>query len=277
DAICTRSGQVRMVCIAGPSSAGKTTFVRRLTVQMLVNGVKPISLGLDDYYRNRAQIPLGDDGEPDLESLDSLDTDLLSDHITRLVRGEAVAIPRFDFKLGQRVPEEEWQTLQLHSNQVLMIEGLHGLNPMLAPQVDRNAKFLVFINALTQLILDEHNRMPTSKIRFLRRIVRDRRYRGSRASETLSLWPKVRAGECKFIFPFQGRSDALFNSGLLYETAVLRNLAWRYLLEVPRTDPNHCVAYRLLKFLEHFIPVEEKAVPSNSVLREFLGDSSFAY
>jgi uridine kinase len=277
DDICGRHDQVRMVCIAGPSSAGKTTFVRRLRVQMLVNGVKPVSLGLDDYYRNRTDIALGEDGTPDFEALDALNTELLSDHLTRLVRGEQVAIPRFDFKLGKCVPEDEWQPLRLEPHQVLMIEGLHGLNPALAPEVERSSKYLIFINALTQLILDEHTRMPTSKARLLRRIVRDRRYRNSPAGETLSMWPKVRAGEVKYIFPFQGDADALFNSSLVYETAVLRNLAWRFLLEVPRTDPYHCEAYQLLKFLEHFVPVEEKQVPSNSVLREFLGDSSFVY
>jgi uridine kinase len=277
DAICGQSDKVRMVCIAGPSSAGKTTFVRRLSIQMLVNGVQPVALGLDDYYRNRSDMPRGKDGEIDFEALEALDLELLSDHLTRLVEGDEVRIPRFDFRSGKRVPESEWKSFQLAPNQVLMIEGLHGLNPGLAPGLPRSAKFLVFINALTQLIIDEHNRFPTSKVRLLRRIVRDRRFRGFPASQTLAMWPKVRAGESRYIFPFQGEADALFNSSLVYETAVLRNLAWRFLLEVPRTDPNHCEAYQLLKFLELFIPVEGNEVPSNSVLREFLGGSLFDY
>lgn len=277
DAICQRSDQVRMVCIAGPSSAGKTTFVRRLRVQMLVNGVVPVELGLDDYYRPRVEMPKGSDGLPDFESLSSIDTELLSDHLTRLCNGEEVARPKYDFASGRRVNPEQWEAVKLMPNQVLMVEGLHGLNPGLAPQVGREAKFLIFVNALTQLLLDEHNRMPTSKARLLRRLVRDRRFRGSPASETLSLWPKVRTGEVEYIFPFQGEADTLFNSSLVYEAAVLRNLAWRYLLEVGRSDPHHSDAYQLLKFLELFIPIEESEVPSTSVLREFLGGSTFAY
>lgn len=277
DAICERRDEIKIVCVAGPSSAGKTTFVRRLRVHLLVNGLEPTFLGLDNYYRPRAEQPLDLDGEKDFEAVEALDLKLLSSHLEALCRGQEVAIPTYDFRRGSPTPRDTWRKRRLRPGQVLILEGLHGLNPRLYPALPRSSRYLVFVNALTQLVIDEHNRFATSKVRLLRRIVRDRRFRSSPAALTLSMWPKVREGEEKFIFPFQGEADALFNSSLVYETAAIRNLAWRFLLEVPRSDRFYCEAYQLLKFLELFVPIEEKQVPSNSVLREFLGGSQFEY
>ncbi|MEW6280054.1 MAG: nucleoside kinase [Candidatus Eremiobacterota bacterium] len=264
--------ETRLVCIAGPSSSGKTTFVRRLAVQLQVNGLRPILIGMDDYYRGRAETPRDEHGDYDFEALEALDLALLERHLEQLVAGEEVSLPRFDFALGERL--DTGKPVRLGSKDVLVMEGIHGLNPSIAPRVPR---FRVFISALTQLIIDEHNRIFTSDARLLRRLVRDRRYRGTSAADTIARWPKVRRGEERWIFPYQEQADAIFNSTLVYEAAVLKPFAWRFLLEVPRSHPSRVRAYELLRFLDLFVPVFPDSVPANSVLREFIGGSGFDY
>jgi len=277
DAISERRDKVRLVCVAGPSSSGKTTFVRRLSVQLQVTGIQPVIVGLDDYYRDRAECPRDADGKFDFEAVEALDVPLLSQHLEALVEGREVRVPRFDFESGQRVPESRWKPLRLEPNQMLLIEGIHGLNPRLTELVPTEAKFRIFVSALTQLVIDEHNRIPTSDGRLLRRLVRDRRYRGTPAAGSIEMWPRVRRGEERHIFPFQEQCDVMFNSALVYEAAVLKTFAWRYLLEVPRQDPARIQAYPLLRFLDLFVPIFPDHVPSNSVLREFIGGSGFTY
>lgn len=277
DAISARRDKVRLVCVAGPSSSGKTTFVRRLSVQLQVTGITPVIVGLDDYYRNRDECPRDAEGKLDFEAVEALDVDLLARHLQALVAGQEVRVPRFDFTTGSRVPEARWKPLQLQKNQILLIEGIHGLNPLLSGSVPEETRYRIFVSALTQLVIDGHNRIPTSDGRLLRRIVRDRRYRGTKAAETIEMWPRVRRGEERYIFPFQEQCDVMFNSALVYEAAVLKTFAWRYLLEVPRQDPARVQAYPLLRFLDLFVPIFPDHVPSNSVLREFIGGSGFTY
>lgn len=260
----------RIVCVAGPSSSGKTTFVRRLAVQLQVNGLRPVLLSLDDYYLDRSLCPRDDEGDFDFETLEALDRPLLADHLRALACGQRVEVPRFDFVQGRR--RDRGQEVQLRPDDVLLVEGIHALNPELASGIE---PYRVFVSALTQLIIDERNRIFTSDARLLRRLVRDRRYRGTSAAETIARWPKVRAGEERWIFPHQEEAEVLFNSTLLYETAVLMPFAWRYLLEVPRHHPSRVRAYELLRFLELFVPVFPDGIPANSVLREFIGGSRF--
>lgn len=276
DEIAHRREDLRLVCIAGPSSSGKSTFVRRLSVQLRVNGLEPLALALDDYYRNRADCPRGEDGAPDYEGLAALDTELLARHLAALVAGGEVSPPRFDFIRGERLPPGR-PPMRLRPDQVVLMEGMHALNPALTDRIDPEAKFRIFVSCLTPLTIDEHNRIATSDARLLRRLVRDRRYRACSAAETIAMWPRVRRGEERHIFPYQGQCDVMFNSALAYETAVLKTFAWRYLLEVPRDHPARTRAYSLLKFLELFVPVFPDTVPSNSVLREFIGGTGFTY
>lgn len=271
DEIAERRREVRLVCVAGPSSSGKTTFVRRLSTQLRVNGITPLVVGLDDYYLDREHCPRDEDGEYDFEALEALDLDLLQKHLELLVSGEEVHLPSFDFVTGSPTPRETWRPARLGPDQVLLLEGIHGLNPRLTGHLPKSLCYRVYANALTQLKIDAHNRIFTSKGRLLRRIVRDRRYRGTPAAETIARWPSVRRGEGKHIFPFEEEADRVFNSTLVYEVAVLRTYAWRYLLEVPRSHPSRTEAYGLLRFLELFVPMLPDAVPANSVLREFIG------
>ena len=275
DAVASQAGRVRLVLVAGPSSSGKTTFIRRLGIQLRVNGIEPVGLSLDNYFVDRDRTPLGDDGKPDYEALEALDLELFNTHLAALLRGEVVEMPRYDFVHGRRADPERWTHQQLLPSQVLLVEGIHGLNHRLTPSVPEQAKYRVFISALTQLILDDHNRIFTSDARLLRRIVRDRLFRGHPATHTLEMWDSVRAGEARGIFPFQEEADVIFNSALVYEPAVLRVYAQRFLLEVPREHPAYTEAYRLLKFLSWFVPVTEKDVPQISLLREFIGGSAF--
>lgn len=276
DAIASRGGAVRVVCVAGPSSAGKTTFVRRLSVQLRVNGIEPVCVGLDDYYRNRADCPRDEQGELDFEALEALDVPLIHAHIKRILAGEEVRVPSFDFVRQRRTDETTWRAVQLRPDQVLLLEGIHGLNPRLTDGIPADARFRIYINALTQLVIDDHNRIFTSDGRLLRRIVRDRRYRGTPAAETIARWGSVRRGEDRHIYPFQEECEGVFNSALVHEAPVLKTFAQRYLLEVPQDHPSRVEAYRLLKFLELFVPVFPDMVPANSVLREFIGGSGFA-
>jgi uridine kinase len=277
DRIAARRDECRVVCIAGPSSSGKTTFVKRLSIQLQVNGIIPSALSLDDYYVNRNETPRDAEGEFDYEALEAIDLKFFREHLRELVAGRKVLSPVYDFKTGERRPEAVWRPRQLRDNEVLLIEGIHGLNPSLTEGIPDASRFRIFINALTQLSIDHHNRIRTSDSRLLRRLVRDRRYRNIRAAETIRRWPKVRAGEEKHIFPFQENSDAMFNSALAYETAVLKNFAERYLLEIPADSPSQAKGYQLRRFLDLFVPVWPDYVPHISLLREFVGGSDFSY
>jgi uridine kinase len=276
DAIASRRDEVQVVLVAGPSASGKTTFIQRLGIQLRVNGIRPVGLSLDNYFVDRARTPLGSDGNPDYEALEALDLPLFNQHLAGLLNGEDVDIPRYDFALGRRVAQDRWRKLRLAPSEILLIEGIHALNPRLTSAVPEGSKLRVFISALTQLTLDDHNRIFTSDARLLRRIVRDRLFRNHPATRTLEMWPSVRNGEARWIFPFQEGADVLFNSALVYEPAVLKLFAQRFLLEVPREHPSYTEAYRLLKFLAWFVPVYPDGVPHTSLLREFVGGSEFA-
>ncbi|PIE03194.1 MAG: hypothetical protein CSA81_03425 [Acidobacteria bacterium] len=275
--ITSRRKDLRIVCVAGPSSAGKTTFVQRLSVQLQVNGIQPVIVGLDDYYRDRSECPRDENGEFDFEALEALEVPLIQKHFKNLLQGKPIDIPKFDFVQGKRVPPEKWRTVKLKPDQVLIVEGIHGLNPQLTQNLPIDSIYKIYINALTQLVIDEHNRIYTSDTRLLRRIVRDRRYRGTGAADTITRWPSVQKGEEQHIFPFQEHAAIMFNTSLIYEAAVLKSFAWRYLLEVPYGHPSRSEAYRLLQFLQLFVPVFPDNIPANSVIREFIGGSNFSY
>jgi uridine kinase len=275
DAIAAQRDRVRIVLVAGPSASGKTTFIKRLGIQLRVNGIQPVGLSLDNYFVAREKTPVDSDGKPDYEALEALDLELFNEQLNVMLHGEVVAIPRYDFLTGHRTDEHTWSKIQLLPNQVLLCEGIHALNPKLTEAVPESAKFRVFISALTQLTLDDHNRIFTSDSRLLRRIVRDRLFRGHPAIRTLEMWSSVRRGEARGIFPFQEEADVMFNSALVYEPAVLRVYAERFLLEVPREHPAYTEAYRLLKFLTWFVPIFREDVPATSLLREFIGGSAF--
>lgn len=272
DKITEQEG-VKVILIAGPSSAGKTTFAQRLSVQLRINGLQPVALSLDDYYLNWEQMPRLPDGRYDFESIDSLDLPLFNSHLDDLLHGKEIIQPHFNFHTGKRTPKETWTKRSITPNQIIIIEGIHGLNPRLTEKVPNELKFRVFINALTQLNLDENNRIFTSETRLLRRMVRDKRYRGHSAARTIELWPLVRDGERKYILPFHEEADVTFNSHLIYEPSILKMFAERYLLEVPREHPSAAFAHRLRNFLQLFVPILPEDVPKNSILREFIGDA----
>jgi uridine kinase len=275
DIVAARRDRVRLVLIAGPSSSGKTTFSKRLMIQLRVNGLRPITLSTDNYFVGRAQTPAGPDGKPDFECLEAVDIPLFNQHMEQLLAGREVAIPIYDFLNGARSPRTE--SLKLGANDILLVEGIHGLNPKLSVAVPAENKLKIYISALTQLTLDDHNRIMTTDGRLIRRIVRDRKSRGHSASRTISMWPSVLRGERRNIYPFQEDADVMFNSTLIYEQAVLRMYAERFLLEVSTEDESFCEAYRLLHFLRMFVPVFADEVPHTSILREFVGGSSFEY
>lgn len=264
DEICSK-GDIRLVLIAGPSSSGKSTFLRRLCVQLTVNGKRPLEVSLDDYYCDRSGID-----SLDLEAPEALDLSLLREQIERLLDGQKVRVPRFNFKLGRPAPRESWRQIAMEPDGIIVLEGLHALNPSVTAAISTSSQYRLFVSALTQLRIDEYNRIPTSKVRLLRRITRDRKSRGASTAEVLQQWSRVRQGERRFIFPYQEQIDSLFDSSLVYEAAVLKSFAWRYLLEVPEEHATRGEAYRLLKFLELFVPVLPEVVPSNSILQEFL-------
>lgn len=268
---------IQLVLIAGPSASGKTTFAKRLSLQLRVNGVRPVALSMDNFYVDRVDTPRDSEGEYDFESIDAIDLALFNEVLAKLLAGEKVMTPKFDFPSGMRVPQDRWSTMQLEPGQVLMVEGIHGLNDRLTESVPAECKFKVYVSALTQLCIDDHNRIFTSDGRFLRRIVRDRMFRGYSATVTIETWPRVRRGELRNIFPFQEKADVMFNSALAYEQAVLRLLAERFLLEVPQAHTSFSEAYRLLKFVQNFVPIFEPSVPQISLLREFIGGSGFKY
>ncbi|MCA9669466.1 MAG: hypothetical protein KC503_27915 [Myxococcales bacterium] len=279
DQICSANdnGKIRLVCIAGPSSSGKTTLSKRLSLQLRVNGVRPVALSTDNFYVDRVATPLDEDGNYDFEAIEAIDLPFFNEVLAALLRGEEVHTPRFDFHTGTRKPRDKWPTMRLEEEQVLVVEGIHGLNPRLTESVPEEQKFRIYISALTQLCVDDHNRIFTSDARFIRRIVRDRLFRGYSAAQTIDTWPRVRRGEQRNIFPYQEEADVMFNSALIYEQAVLRLYAERFLLEVPHEHPSYVDAYRLLRFIENFVPAYDERIPETSILREFIGGSYFKY
>ena len=272
--IAHRQG-IRMVLIAGPSSSGKTTTCKRLSVQLITNGIKPVPISLDDYFVDRKDTPRDASGDYDYESIHALNIPLLNEQLAALFRGEEVELPRYNFQEGR----SEWsgKKLQLKSDEVLVVEGIHALNPELTAQIPDHLKFRVYASALTTLLLDNHNYIPTTDNRLLRRIIRDYKYRGVNARETIRRWPSVRKGENKWIFPFQENADMMFNTAMLFELAVIKSQAEPLLEQVPENCPEYAEAYRLRKFLRYIKPIPEAQIPPTSLLREFLGGSSFEY
>ena len=270
-----RERGVRLVLISGPSSSGKTTFAKRLGVQLRVLGLNPVLISLDDYFVDREKTPRDENGEYDYEALEAIDLEQFNDHLKRLERGESVDIPRYDFISGTR----QWHDnpLQLDERSVLIVEGIHGLNPALTPGVPESRKFKIYVSCFTSLALDNVSRIATSDNRLLRRLTRDYRTRGNDALSTLARWESVRRGEEKHIFPYQENADVMFNSSLFYEISVLRRFAEPILREVPDTVPEYGEAKRMLKFLDNFIPISPEEIPPTSLLREFIGGSSFKY
>lgn len=267
---------VRIVLIAGPSSSGKTTFRKRLEIQLMTNLIKPVGLSLDDYFVDREKTPLDKNGEYDFESLYALDIDKFNDDLNALLRGERINIPSFNFTTGKR-EYKEGHSLQIEKNSILVIEGIHGLNPLLTAHIEASKKFLIYVSALTTISLDNHNWIPTSDNRLLRRLIRDHKYRNYSAIDTLSRWPSVRSGEDKWIFPFQENADIMFNSAMIYELSAIKKYAIPILLQVEKKAPEYAEANRLLKFLSYFNSINDKELPPTSLLREFLGGSSFKY
>jgi uridine kinase len=262
--------EVRLVLIAGPSCSGKTTFSRRLSIQLLANGLRPFALELDNYFVNRNETPRDSQGRYDFESLHALDVGLFNDHLLRLLDGQEVTLPKYDFRTGLR---ETGQTVRLLPDHMVIVEGIHGLNPDLVPSIPPDVTYRIYASALTQLNIDRHNRVPTTDTRLLRRIVRDAQYRGYSAQQTIDRWTSVRHGEKRWIFPFQEHADVMFNSALVYELAVLKPLAEPLLRQVPPGTRAHVEAKRLLAFLEWFEPLGPDLVPDNSILLEFVGGS----
>ena len=266
---------VKMVLIAGPSSSGKTTTCKRLSVQLAVNGIHPIGISLDDYFVNREQTPRDETGDYDYEYLHALNIPLLKEQMNALFRGEEVELPRYNFQMGRS--EKSGRRLRLHGNEVLVVEGIHALNPELTASIPNDQIFRVYASALTTILLDTHNYIPTTDNRLLRRIVRDYKYRGVSACDTIRRWPSVRRGENRWIFPYQENADAMFNSAMLFELAVLKNQALPLLEQVPENCEEYAEAYRLMKFLRYIHTIKEDQIPPTSLLREFLGGSSFEY
>jgi len=276
DAIQARP-QTRVIFVSGPSSSGKTTFARRLSTRLRAAGLETFFVAMDDYYLDRDRCPVDQHGEVDLEALEALDLTRLGEDLRSLLAGRETLIPRFDFVRQRRADPSEWHRMHLGPGQLLLMEGIHGLNPRVTDAVPPEARYGVFVSALPQLILDESQKVPTTYSRLLRRLIRDRRYRGTSAAETIARWPSVRRGEDKYVFPNQERADGVFNSALAYEVAVFRTFAWPYLLEVPEDHPSYTTARDLLSFLSLVVPLLPDWIPKNSVLREFLGGSTFAY
>ena len=272
--IASREG-VKLVLLAGPSSSGKTTSCKRLSIQLAVNGLKPLQISLDDYFVDRDKTPKDENGEFDFESIYALNLDLLNDQFNALFRGEEVELPKYDFPSGKSV--KSGKKLKLEPNNVLVVEGIHALNPELTAHVPEEQIFRVYASALTTILLDNHNYIPTTDNRLLRRIIRDYKYRGVSAQETIRRWPSVRAGENKWIFPFQENADAMLNTAMLYELSVLKMQAEPLLQQVPENCEEFAEAYRLLKFLKYFKGIPYNNLPPTSLLREFLGGSSFHY
>lgn len=263
----------KFVLIAGPSSSGKTTFSNRLSIQLKVHGVNPHLISIDDYFVNRELTPIDEDGNYNFEALEAIDIVKFNEDMNKLLKGECIKIPSFNFKSGKR--EYKGKSLQLGSDDLLVIEGIHGLNDKLSHSLPQESKFKIYLSALTQLNIDEHNRISTTDGRLIRRIIRDNSYRGAMAQNTIAMWPSVRRGEEKYIFPFQEDADVMFNSALLYELAILKPYVEPLLFSIPRDSEEYIEAKRLIKFLDYFLGVSSEDVPKNSIIREFIGGSCF--
>lgn len=270
-----RKDEIKVVLIAGPSSSGKTTFSKRLMIQLAVNGMKPHLISLDDYFVDREKTPKDENGEYDFETLKAIDVEYFNEQLNQLLNNKAVELPRFDFTLGKRIPSGK--ILHLEHGGIIVIEGIHGMNPDLVPNIPAMNTFKIFLSALTQISIDDQNYISTTDNRLIRRMIRDSKYRNYSASDTIKRWPSVRSGEDKNIFPFQENADVMFNSALIYELAVLKKHAEPLLKSVPENQPEYSESSRLLKFLSYFKPIDDLEIPPTSVLREFLGGSSFKY
>ncbi len=266
---------VKLVLLAGPSSSGKTTTCKRLSIQLLTCGLKPLQISLDDYFIDRDKTPLDANGEYDYESIHALNIDLINEQFNALFKGEEIELPRYNFQAGKS--EKSGKRLKLGPNDIVVVEGIHALNPELTAQIPEQQKFRVYVSALTTILLDEHNYIPTTDNRLLRRIIRDNKYRGVSAQESIHRWPSVRAGEERWIFPYQENADAMFNSAMLYELAVIKQQAEPLLEQVPENCEEYAEAHRLLKFLRYFHAISYRQLAPTSLLREFLGGSSFKY
>lgn len=269
------NGRPKFVLISGPSSSGKTTFSKRLRIQLRVNGIMPVVISMDNYFVNRVDTPKDENGEYDFEDINALDLPLFREQMNDLLQGKEIDIPEYNFETGKR----QWvgRKVQIEDNTVIILEGIHALNPSLMPNMPREATFKIYVSALTTINLDNHNWIPTTDTRLLRRIVRDYRYRNYSARETIARYESVQRGEKKWIYPFQEEADVMFNSALLFELSVLKRHAERILAEVPKFCEEYTEAHRMLKFLQYFVPISEKAIPPTSLLREFVGGSSFRY
>ncbi len=274
DEIASRK-DIKLILLAGPSSSGKTTTCKRLSIQLVANGLKPLQISLDDYFINRVQTPLDENGEYDYESIYALNLELINEQFNALFRGEEVELPKYDFQLG--VSKPSGKKVRMKENNVLVVEGIHALNPELTAHIPEKQKYRVYVSALTTILLDDHNYIPTTDNRLLRRIIRDYKYRGVDARDSIHRWPSVRSGENKWIFPFQENADAVFNSAMLFELAVIKQQAEPLLEQVPENCEEYSEAYRLRKFLKYIRPIPNKDIPPTSLLREFLGGSSFRY
>lgn len=273
DLIAENKEKMRLILIAGPSSSGKTTFAQRLSIQLRINGLKPVSISLDDYFVDREFTPRDETGELDFEALEAIDLKLFNEHLTKLINGEEVELPAFNFKTGCR--EYRGNRLKINKDQPIIIEGIHGLNNRLTSAIPKENKFKIYISALTQISIDDHNRIPTTDARIIRRIVRDNQFRSHKAIDTLRIWPSVRRGEEKNIFPFQEEADVMFNSALVYELAILKKYAEPLLLQIDSSQPEYGEARRLIKFLSYFWTIQDTEIPLNSIIREFIGGSCF--
>ncbi|OEH84747.1 hypothetical protein BHU72_07900 [Desulfuribacillus stibiiarsenatis] len=271
DAIASSKDRLKLILIAGPSSSGKTSFAQRLRIQLKVNGIDPIPISLDDYFVNREQTPIDEDGNFDFESIEAIDIGLFNEHLSELINGSQIELPTFNFKTGER--EYRGKSIQLLPNQPLIIEGIHCLNERLTKYIPKGNKYKIYVSALTSLNFDRHNRIPTADLRLLRRIVRDHQYRGNSAQNTIRMWQSVRKGEEKNIFPFQEEADIMFNSTLLYEISVLKTFAEKLLYEIPLESFEYVEAQRLLRFLSYVEPIEDTYIPCTSFLKEFIGGS----
>ncbi len=275
DIIYTKKDKIKLILISGPSSSGKTTFSMRLAIYLRVLGLQPVQISLDDYFVNREHTPKDENGEYDFENLEALDVKLFNADLLKLLRGEEIKRPKFSFEEGKRFYNGD--TMQLAPDNIIIVEGIHGLNPKLTEMIDVAMKFKVYVSALTQLGIDGHNRIPTTDNRLIRRIIRDNRYRGYSALDTLRRWQSVRRGEERNIFPYQEEADIMFNSAMLFELGVLKSYAEPLLEMVLQNEPEYSEAQRLLKFLSYFNPIHPREIPPTSILREFLGGSSFDY
>ena len=270
--IAKERNNIRLIAIAGPSSSGKTTFSNRLRIELLSKGIRPVMISMDDYYIDRDKIPLNEDGELDLEDINTLDIELFNEHMYALINGEEVEIPRFDFKLAKRVKGHK---LKISADQPIIIEGIHALNEQMSSLIPKHQKFKIFISPQIQINMDNHTPMSTTDLRLIRRIVRDNQFRNSPAKQTMSMWSSVRRGEFKWIYPNQEGADYVYNSELTYELCVLKKYAIPLLKEIGVDDEYYITANRLLKYLKYFTEIEEFAIPCNSLLREFIGGSCF--